>query len=242
MNRIKISPLATAELKRASTSKVVFKPKGVARQRSTAESSLFVPQHCESRHAYPLIVWLHGDAADSSELPRLMPNISTRNFFGVAPQSSFSPRCPIAWPNCVESHQAAYEQVMRCVDDVTGRFNINSDRIFLVGSGSGGTMAIRLAFERPEIFAGVMSIDGPLDSGCVRLRDLDRCRELSVFLAGFRNSEAYPETDLCKDLRLLHSAGFSTTVKQHPRQFRLDNKVLSDINRWIMEHVASAIR
>jgi len=234
MNRIKISPLATEELKNASARQTATRLRGVTRHQRS-ESSVFVPQHCESRYAYPLLVWLHGDEADCDQLPRLMPNISLRNFFAVAPQSSFSPRCPIAWPNCEESHQAAYEQVMRSVDDATSRFNINPNRIFIAGAGSGGTMKIRFGFM-------LNRLDGPLDSGCVRLRDLDRCRELSVFLGGFRNSESYLETDICKDLKLLHSAGFSTTVKQYPRQFRLDNKVLADINRWIMEHVASAVR
>ena len=35
------------------------------------------------------------------------------------------------------------------------RYNIHADRIFLVGHGSGGTMALRVAWNNPAKYAGV---------------------------------------------------------------------------------------
>lgn len=247
MNRIKISPLATGELDNveqlgSDSAKVSPETAGTGfRHHTASEFSLFVPQHYESSYAYPLIVWMHGDCKDSNQIHQMMPGLSVRNHVAVAPQSAYSQQSPMAWPDCEESVYSAYEQVMFSIDDATRRFNINKKRIYIAGSGSGGTMAIRLAFERPDVFAGVASIDGPLDSGCIRLRDLARCRELDVFLAGFRSSKSYTESDLCKDLKLLHTGGFSTTVRQYPGELRMDSKVLSDINRWIMEQIQSAI-
>ena len=245
MNRIKISSLAIAELEaKRELDPPVTAPQTLSRsvsRSSVSERSLFVPQHCESRYAYPLIVWLHGDNEDCGQLQRLMPRLSVRNYLAVAPQSSFSHRSPIAWPDCAESIQAAYDQVLRSIDDAASRFNVHSDRIFIAGSGSGGTMALRLAFERPELFAGVASIDGSLGSDCIRFRDLDRCRKLNVFLGGFRESETYRESAICTDLRLLHTAGFLTTVRHYPGQPELDDKILSDINRWAMNQISSSI-
>ena len=245
MNRIKISSLAIAELEskreldpQISVSQTLSRP---VAHTSVSERSLFVPQHCESRYAYPLIVWLHGDESDCSQLQSLMPRLSVRNYLAVAPQSSFSHRSPIAWPDCAEAIQTAYDQVLRCIDDAKSRFNVHSDRIFIAGSGSGGTMALRLAFERPELFAGVASIDGSLGSDCIRFRNLNRCRQLNVFLGGFRESEFYHESAICTDLRLLHTAGFLTTVRHYPGQPQLDDKVLSDINRWAMTQISSSI-
>ena len=197
--------------------------------------------HYEENYAYPLIVWLHSDDSDCSQIQKLMPQISIRNHVAVAPQSGFSLASPIAWPNCEESVEAAYESIMATVDEAKMRFNINSSRIIFAGAGTGGTMAFRVAFERPDVFGGVISIDGPMETEHVPLRDWERCRELPVLLTSFRESDSYTQDDLCHHLRLLHIAGFTTTVRQYPGEAKLSNKVLSDVDRWIMEQVSSAI-
>lgn len=247
MNRIKLSSLATSQLeteRQIDPNKSVTSPADMAsafRRTAEGEFSLFVPMHYEKNYAYPLIVWLHGDDSDCNQIQKLMPHISVRNHVAIAPQSGFSLASPIAWPNCEESVEAAYESVMAVVDQAQLRFNINSSRIFLAGAGTGGTMAFRIAFERPDVFGGVISIDGPMETEHVPLRDWERCRELPVLLSCFRASDSYSQEDLCHHLRLLHIAGFSTTVRQYPGEAKLNNKILSDVDAWIMEQISSAV-
>ena len=194
MNRIKLSPLASAKYSEEATTDsdhlnlTAADLEAAFRRRCEGEFSLFVPMHYEQKYAYPLIVWLHGDTADCSELQKLMPEISLRNHVAIGPQSGFSHSAPIAWPNCEESVEATYESVMAAVDHAQLRFNINSKRIYIAGAGTGGTMALRIAFERPDLFAGVASIDGPMETEHVPLRDWERCRELSVLISTFRKS------------------------------------------------------
>ncbi|QEG24527.1 alpha/beta hydrolase [Mariniblastus fucicola] len=247
MNRIKLSPLATTEIETKPVedpNPSVFSTAELAsafRRRAEGEFSLFVPMHYTNSYAYPLILWLHQDGSQCSEIQKLMPDVSVRNHVAIAPQSGFSHSSPIAWPNCEESVEAAYESVMAAVDHAQLRFNINSNRIFLAGAGTGGTMAFRIAFERPDVFAGVISVDGPMETEHVPLRDWHRCRDLNVLLANFRDSQSYDENELCHHLRLLHVAGFSTTVRRYPGSATLSSNVLADIDRWIMEQIKSAI-
>lgn len=246
MNRIKISPLATAQLEDMQTvsGSAMAKPADSTtgfRRASEGEFSLFVPMHYEKNYAYPLIVWLHSDQSDCGELQNLMPQVSVRNYVAIAPQSGFAASAPISWPSCEESVDAAYSGVMAAVDEAMMRFNVSPQRIFLAGSGTGGSMALRIAFERPDVFAGVVSVDGPMETEHVPLRDLQRCRELPVLLSSFRASSRYSQDDLCHHLRLLHVAGFEATVRQYPGAADLTDKVLSDIDRWVMETVSSAI-
>jgi phospholipase/carboxylesterase len=102
-------------------------------------------------------------------------------------------------------------------------------------------MAFRLAFERPELFAGVMSVNGPLPRDQAPLRDWSKCREIPVFWAHDRNSDAFDQDQLCRQLRLLHIAGFSVTLRQYPCEDLLCSRALADANHWIMEMIASAI-
>src|SRR3954470_13867118 len=46
----------------------------------------FAPIHYEKRYAYPLLVWLHGDAGSERELRQIMPLVSMRNYVAVAPR------------------------------------------------------------------------------------------------------------------------------------------------------------
>ena len=46
--------------------------------------SVHLPEHYEARYAYPLVVWFHGDGSSEAELSTVMPNISDRNFIGLA--------------------------------------------------------------------------------------------------------------------------------------------------------------
>lgn len=243
MNRIKLSPLAIEQPENLSADGCLApKESRVSPARSTrGEFSIFSPIHYEKNYSYPLIIWLHGDDADCSQMPACMPQISVRNYVAIAPQSGFAASSPISWPNCDSSLDAAYEATLSAIDEAALRFNIDPSKIFLAGVGTGGTMAFHLAFERPEIFAGVISIGGLLDNHQVSLRDWERCRQIPVLISAFEDEENCPEQELCENLRLLFVAGFTTTVRQYPHSLQLSNKVLSDIDRWIIEQFESAI-
>src|SRR5689334_12243455 len=52
--------------------------------RGSHPTALFGPLHYEPNYAYPLLVWLHGAGDDESQLKRIMPLVSLRNYVGVA--------------------------------------------------------------------------------------------------------------------------------------------------------------
>ena len=117
------------------------------------------------------------------------------------------------------------------------KFHIEPRRIFLAGFDGGGTMALRLAMSHPSRFAGVISLCGPLPTGGTPLGNLIAARRLGMFLATGRGSSDYPADQVCEDLRLLHTAGLSVTLRQYPCGHELLPQMLADINRWIMEQI-----
>jgi phospholipase/carboxylesterase len=244
MNRIKISPLATASQshqKTGSASVLSLDQFDKLTNRSD-EFSLFVPMHYEKNYAYPLIVWLHSDGAKSSEIHRVMPQASMRNFVAIAPQSSVGNfEAGYFWEQEPDSIDVAHESILAAIDSASIRFNIASNRIFIGGAGSGGTMAFRVALERPEIFSGVISINGPMPDRQKPLGQWSECRQLPVFWAHSRHSDVFDQDQLCQQLRLLHVAGFSVTLRQYPTESCLNPKTLSDMNKWVMETIDSTI-
>lgn len=215
-----------------------------SRDANGLDPCFFVPLHYEPNYAYPLLVWLHGPDDDPTQLKRVMPHISLRNYVAVAPGGgNLQPHdgapgaVRLSWPQRAEGLATAIEQVEECVARARQRFHIAERRVFLAGYDSGGSMALRLGFAVPEMFAGVASLGGPFPYGQHSLAHLHRLRRLPVMVAQGRDSRAYPIRGLCDELRLYHAAGMSLTVRQYPCGQELTTQMLSDLNRWLMELV-----
>lgn len=231
---------------------------------SSTESSqthphvLFSPVHYEPGYAYPLLVWLHNSGADERQVMQVMPSVSIRNYVAVAPQGianddediSIKPISLDVGTIIREGlrHKSSYDwsydaiseietRVFDCISVAKKRCNISGDRIFIAGTGSGGTMAFRLAFLYPECFRGAASLGGGLPIGQRFLHRWTFARTLSVFLSVDRKSSTFTPSDACKALELLHTAGMSVKVREYECGCELSKPMLQELNRWMMEHI-----
>lgn len=207
--------------------------------RHSAPHALFVPMHYEPNYSYPLVVWLHGPGDDERQLQRIMPLISLRNYLAVGPRATANVkgRRGYEWRQSEREIDAAESAVFHCIDLVSERFNVASQRVFLAGFAGGGTMAFRLGLRHPQRFAGVLSLCGAFPSGHMPLARLSQARRLPLFIAHGRDAENYSVDQSCDELRLFHSAGLSVTLRQYPCGEELTTNMLSDMDRWMMELV-----
>jgi phospholipase/carboxylesterase len=203
--------------------------------------ALFAPQHYEPNYAYPLIVWLHGPADDERQLLRIMPLVSMRNYVAVAPRG-VSGRGPSdtqrpAWLPWCGAASRAEQCVFDSIHIALQKYRISPKRVFVAGFDTGGTMAFHLALNYPQYFAGALSFCGAFPIGRKSLRHLAEARRLSVFVAAGRDSSEYPPEKVCDDLRLLHTAGLSITLRQYPCGQELAPQMLQDMDRWVIEQI-----
>ncbi len=208
-------------------------------------TALFAPLHYEPNYAYPLLVWLHGANDDESQLKRIMPLVSMRNYVAVAPRAPQTdetiqgkPVC--AWSQSGPGWTAAEQCVFDAIERAQLRFNISPRRIFVAGFDGGGTMAFRLAMDYPQRFAGVLSLGGRFPSGQAPLKRITLARHVPIFLACGRDSLRYTSTDVCDHLKLFHSAGLNVSLRQYPCGHEMVPAMLADMDRWIMEQITSA--
>ncbi len=214
---------------------------------------LFSPIHYEAGYAYPLIVWLHGPGDNENQLRTVLPLISMRNHIGVGPRATTA-ECPEAersksatagtlarttfyWTQTCEEISKATEYVLDCIDIATSRYHVHRNRIFIAGYDCGGTMALRIALENPQLFAGAISLGGSLPRGLNLLRRINEARNLPLLISNSLDSQRYSPQQACEDLRLLHTAGFSLDLRQYPCGDELTTKMLSDMDQWILEQI-----
>ncbi len=203
----------------------------------------FAPMHYEPGYAYPLVVWLHGMLGDERQVRQVMPQVSMRNFVAIAPRGTCAvrtERMSYSWRQTDDAVDEAESRIFDCLEIAQSRFNIHSERVFLAGIGSGGTMALRTAWNRPGMFAGVATFGGPMPADNRPMRNVNSLRKLPCFLATGRSSSSYPEAAVCRDLRLLHAAGCIVALRQYPCGDDLTSVMLADFNRWIMGIICPA--
>jgi phospholipase/carboxylesterase len=209
------------------------------------DHALFAPLHYASGYAYPLIVWLHGRGSDERQLQRIMPLVSMRNYVAVAvrgihiTEAGEANRDGYGWLQTDEHIQQAEQRVFEGIELAARKFHIAPRRVFVVGFDGGGTMALRLAMSHPHRFAGVISLCGRFPTGGTPFGNLIAARRLGLFLATGRVSQDYPAAQVCEDLRLLHTAGLSVTLRQYPCGHELVPQMLADIDRWIIEQITT---
>jgi phospholipase/carboxylesterase len=207
--------------------------------------STFIPIHYEPGYAYPLVVWLHGPQGNEDQLRRIMPLVSMRNYIGVAPrgpQVDSDLDGSYDWPQSLPGIEEAEARVFACIDAACHKFHVHPERIFVGGYGSGGTMAIRIAWNAPHRFAGAMSIAGAVPGTHCPLRRVNDIRRIPLLLASGKHSHTYSEEKVCRDLRLLHSAGFKLALRQYPVGDELISNMLSDLDQWVMEIICDNFR
>jgi phospholipase/carboxylesterase len=215
-----------------------------------AHTALFAPVHYERNYAYPLLIWLHGAGDDESQLKRIMPLVSMRNYVAIAPRAPHgvdpatgTPLC--AWPTSgnplpVDRWTVSEQLVFDAIELAQARFNISPRRIFIAGFDGGGTMAFRLAMDYPQRFAGVLSLCGRFPSGQTPLKRIALARQVPIFLACGRDSRRYASAEVCEHLKLFHSAGMNVSLRQYPCGHEMVPAMLGDMDRWIMEQISAA--
>lgn len=199
---------------------------------------LFSPIHYEPNYAYPLLVWLHGPDSSELELRQMMPLVSVRNFVGVAPRgtrrTSKTQRF-YSWRQTPGEVADACQRVRDCVEIARQGYNIHDGRVFVAGRGEGGTMALRVGMEHPELFAGAISLGGRVPRGGNAFRGIKAARSLPLMISAATSPTDYTNEQLMADVRLLHSGGFSLNVVMYPEGIGLTDTMFADMNVWLME-------
>ena len=213
------------------------------RPATAAPVATFQPTNYEPGYAYPLVLWLHDSGGNEQELPQMMQHLSTQNYVAVAPRATQEAlqgqddwgQQGYDWvqePNAIADTEQAVDEAIELARE---RFNIHPNRVFLLGQGEGGTMALRVAMQSPRRFSGVASFSGALPRHHSPFRNVSTIRNLPFLLAASQESPQYQEAQVCRDLKLLHSAGCSVSHRQYPGSDDLTTSMLADANRWMME-------
>lgn len=217
---------------------------------------IFAPIHYEPGYSYPLIVWLHGSGADESQLFRIMPQVSMRNYVATAPRGLTWEESSILrpmqenrtgktlystydWPESTRAISMIEERIFASIARTEEKYNIHPSRIVLAGFDTGGTMALRIASLHPDYFAGVISLGGAYPEENAPLRNWERVRSLPLLVSFGSRSRVLSSEKMAKQLSFFHAAGLLVSIRQYNAAQELTKQMLFDVNHWVMEHIVN---
>jgi phospholipase/carboxylesterase len=202
--------------------------------------SIFVPERYEEKYAYPLVIWFHGEGADEDQLEGVMHAVSPQNYVGLGLRGNRE--CPYggyrwnlsslkfgALPLMDLLHVTACR--MRCA------FHIHSERIFVGGSGVGATVALQVAAEQPDWFAGAILMNPMWNPDEPQTERLQNLRGMPVLQAVSRTAT---DEDLARNVetvRLLRTAGARLTVELLEQTPDVETADVRFVDQWLMSQL-----
>lgn len=204
--------------------------------------TFFVPLHYEVNYRYPLIVWLHSDGFNENQVCHVMPHVSSRNYLATgirAPMAADASGHRFAWSGTAAAMESAEQSVLRAIDCAASQYSVHAERIILAGYQRGGTMATRIAMRNPELFSAAISLGGSFELAGTSQIDHERLIERRLPMLWQRSlmSDNYDESRLVDEIQAARSIGAQLEVRQYRNDDEMNTVVLSDLDRWIMNHV-----
>ncbi|MGE3809114.1 MAG: prolyl oligopeptidase family serine peptidase, partial [Gemmataceae bacterium] len=119
------------------------------------EYLVHLPLEYTPQRAYPVVVALYHDDGPMAMLERCKEQAAKNGYILAA----------VNWGGDIFQRRYSYteqehDDVLTVIRDLRRRFRVDSDRIFLLGYGEGGNMALDVGLSHPGQFAGVLSMNG----------------------------------------------------------------------------------
>ena len=169
-----------------------------------------VPKTYNPAQRWPFIVVLHGkdsNAADFLDVWR--PVADSLGFVLLAPQGEELAQ----WELSYNWGKNAERSILKCMDVIKKHVNIDSQRVYLVGSSTGGELTYKIGFEYPKIFRGLASF-GPSLKGEYIPTATKSISRLRLFIGvGKLEDEDWSETSF--SVNILKKAGLNITYKEY---------------------------
>jgi predicted esterase len=113
-----------------------------------------LPPEYHHGRPFPVLFALHHTGEKPRDmLTRLGSQAAQNGYILVAPEWAY-------WDDTYNYTAEEHDAVLQVLRDLRRRFQVDSDRVFLLGCGEGGNMAYDVGLSHPDLFAGVLPMAG----------------------------------------------------------------------------------
>ncbi len=216
---------------------------------ATVESTVRVTAPTKELAAPPLVVGLHGWGANAEDFVGLFRRAGMAQPFVMA-----APDGPYATPGSrmpghswfltegdgrkpqPESLRETEAYVLRAVAAVRARGGVRPDRAVVMGFSQGAHLALQIALDHPEAFAGAVVIGGWLDADALPPSTLEAARgKVRVLLCASPDDRAVPPSNADDAKGFLASHGIDAEIFHYAGGHAVTREVLERAAHFVAE-------
>jgi phospholipase/carboxylesterase len=170
--------------------------------------SLYVPEYYTPERAWPLVMALHGGAGNG------------RNFLWSWLRDARSLGAILVTPTAIGNTWALMGEdvdspnLMRILEMVRGRWNVDSKKLLLTGMSDGGTFCYVSGLERASPFTHLAPVAATFHPLMAEMADAERLRGLPIFQVHGALDWMFPVQIARQTHRLLSAAGANVTYRE----------------------------
>ncbi len=130
-------------------------------------ASVAIPRDYDADTTYPLLMVLHGAGADGQTQAgyfQLFPLVDEKQFVMVYPNGELRDEDERAWngAGCCTSDDSVDDvaYISDLIEEAKQTYNVDPNRVYLMGHSNGGFMSFRLGCEASSLFTAMMSLAG----------------------------------------------------------------------------------
>ncbi len=170
--------------------------------------SLYVPEYYTPDRAWPLVMALHGGSGNGRGfLWSWLRDARSHGAIVVAPTATGG-----TWALMGEDTDTP--NLGRILDQVQGRWNIDSGRLLLTGMSDGGTFCYVTGLESASPFTHLAPVAASFHPLMAEMADAERLRGLPVFLVHGRLDWMFPVQVARQTRQALSAAGADVTYRE----------------------------
>jgi phospholipase/carboxylesterase len=193
--------------------------------------SLYVPEYYTPDRAWPLVMALHGGSGNGRNfLWSWLRDIRSFGAILIAPTATGP-----TW--ALMGKDTDTPNLMRMLETVRGRYNVDSGRMLMTGLSDGGTFCWVSGLDRASPFTHLAPVAATFHPLMAEIADADRLRGLPIFLVHGRLDWMFPVQIARQTSNLLSAAGADVTYREiddlshcYPREMN------AEILRWLNGH------
>jgi phospholipase/carboxylesterase len=190
--------------------------------------SLYVPEYYTPDRAWPLVMALHGGSGNGRGfLWSWLRDARSHGAILVAPTATGS-----TW--ALMGDDTDTPNLMRMLETVRTRFNVDSSRMLLTGMSDGGTFCYVTGFDSASPFTHLAPVAATFHPLMAEMADADRLRGLPVHIVHGRLDWMFPVQVARQTSQALSAAGANVTYREladlshtYPREMN------AEILRWL---------
>ena len=170
--------------------------------------SLYVPEYYTPDRAWPLVMALHGGSGNGRGfLWSWLRDARSRGAIVVAPTATGN-----TWALMGEDIDTP--NLMRILESVRARWNIDTERMLLTGMSDGGTFCYVTGFDGASPFSHLAPVSATFHPLLAEMADADRLRGLPVHIVHGRLDWMFPVQVARQTSQALSAAGANVTYRE----------------------------